>query len=333
MQPIEENTMKKSSIAIALGMALALTVLNVAHAADAAYPTKPIRLIAPFPAGGTSDTIARTLGQKLTEAWGQGVVVDNRGGVGGIVGTTMAARAPADGYTLLVGNVAPVAINGSLYKSLDYNAVRDFAPVTMVAAGPNIVVINPSVKVQSIKELVTYVKGGGKMDFGTSGAGTISHLAAEMFKNMTGVNMLHVPYKGSALIINDLLGGQIQISFSDMPVALPHVKAGKLRALAVTGAKATPLVPGVPSVAEAGVAGYAIDSWWGVLVPTGTPKELTAKLNSELVRILNLQEVKDRFAGLGVEAVPSTQAQFAQTINSEIAKFAKLIKDVGIKIE
>jgi len=333
MQPIEENTMKKSSIAIALGMALALPVLNVAHAADAAYPTKPIRLIAPFPAGGTSDTIARTLGQKLTEAWGQGVVVDNRGGVGGIVGTTMAARAPADGYTLLVGNVAPVAINGSLYKSLDYNAVRDFVPVTMVAAGPNIVVINPSVNVKSIKELVTYVKGGGKMDFGTSGAGTISHLAAEMFKNMTGVNMLHVPYKGSALIINDLLGGQIQISFSDMPVALPHVKAGKLRALAVTGAKATPLVPGVPSVAEAGVAGYAIDSWWGVLVPTGTPKELTAKLNTELVRILNLQEVKDRFAGLGVEAVPSTQAQFAQTINSEIAKFAKLIKDVGIKIE
>ena len=333
MQPIEENTMKTSSIAIALGMALALPVLNVAHAADAAYPTKPIRLIAPFPAGGTSDTIARTLGQKLTEAWGQGVVVDNRGGVGGIVGTTMAARAPADGYTLLVGNVAPVAINGSLYKSLDYNAVRDFVPVTMVAAGPNIVVINPSVNVKSIKELVTYVKGGGKMDFGTSGAGTISHLAAEMFKNMTGVNMLHVPYKGSALIINDLLGGQIQISFSDMPVALPHVKAGKLRALAVTGDKATPLVPGVPSVAEAGVAGYAIDSWWGVLVPTGTPKELTAKLNMELVRILNLQEVKDRFAGLGVEAVPSTQAQFAQTINSEIAKFAKLIKDVGIKIE
>ena len=178
-----------------------------------------------------------------------------------------------------------------------------------------------------------YIKGGGKIDFGTSGAGSISHLAAEMFMNMTGTKMLHVPYKGSALIVNDLLGGQIQISFSDMPVALPHVKAGKLRALAVTGAKSTPLVPGVPSVAEAGIAGYGIDSWWGVLVPTGTPKEITAKLNSELVRVLNTQEVKDRFAGLGVEAVPSTQTQFAQTINSEIAKFAKLIKDVGIKIE
>ncbi len=325
--------MKTTFTAIAAGMALALPAFNAALAADAAYPTKPIRLIAPFPAGGTSDTIARTLGQKLTEAWKQGVVVDNRGGVGGIVGTTMAARAPADGYTLLVGNVAPVAINGSLYKQLEYDAVRDFVPVTMAAAGPNIVVVNPSVKAASIKELVAYIKGGGKIDFGTSGAGSISHLAAEMFKNMTGVSMLHVPYKGSALIINDLLGGQIQISFSDMPVALPHVKANKLRALAVTGAKSTPLVPGVPSVAEAGIAGYAIESWWGVLVPTGTPKDITAKLNSELVRILNTQEVKDRFAALGVEAVPSTQAQFGQTINTEIAKFAKLIKDVGIKIE
>ena len=326
--------MNLSTATIGTGIALAFFAVNSAGAADTGpYPSKPVRLIAPFPAGGTSDTIARTLGQKLTEAWGQGVVVDNRGGVGGIVGTTMAARAPADGYTLLVGNVAPVAINGSLYKSLDYDAVRDFAPVTMVAAGPNIVVVNQSVSVKSNKELVAYVKGGGKMDFGTSGAGTISHLAAEMFKNMTGTSMLHVPYKGSALIINDLLGGQIQISFSDMPVALPHVKAGKLRALAVTGPKSTPLVPGVPSVAEAGVPGYAIDSWWGVLVPTGTPKEVTAKLNTELVRILNLQDVKDRFAGLGVEAVPSTQAQFAQFITSETAKFAKLIKDVGVKIE
>ena len=318
---------------IAAGVCLTF-VLPAAIAAETnSYPTKPIRLIAPFPAGGTSDTIARTLGQKLTEAWGQGVVVDNRGGVGGIVGTTMARHAPADGYTLLVGNVSPVAINGSLYKSLGYDAVRDFAPVTMAAAGPNIVVVNPAVNAKTIKELIALIKGGAKVDFGTSGAGTISHLAGEMFQNMTGTKMLHVPYKGSALIINDLLGGQIQISFSDMPVALPHVKAGKLRALAVTGAKSTPLVPGVPSVAEAGVAGYAIDSWWGVLVPTGTPKEVVAKLNTELVRILNLPEVKDRFAALGVEAVPSTQAQFAQTINSEIAKFAKLIKEVGVRIE
>ena len=326
--------MNISTSIISTGIALAFFAVNTAGAAESApYPSKPVRLIAPFPAGGTSDTIARTLGQKLTEAWGQGVVVDNRGGVGGIVGTTMARHAPADGYTLLVGNVSPVAINGSLYKSLDYDSVRDFVPVTMAAAGPNIIVVNPAVNAKTIKDLITLLKGGAKIDFGTSGAGSISHLAGEMFKNMTGTNMLHVPYKGSALIVNDLLGGQIQISFSDMPVALPHVKAGKLRALAVTSTKPTPLVPGVPSVAEAGVPGYAIDSWWGVLVPTGTPKEVVAKLNTDIVRVLNLQDVKDRFAGLGVETLPSTQAQFAQTINSEIAKFAKLIKEVGVRIE
>ena len=314
-----------------------MSMLLAAHTAVAAdagnYPNKPIRLIAPFPAGGTSDTIARTLGQKLTEAWGQGVVVDNRGGVAGIIGTELAARAPADGYTALVGNVSPVAINVSLYKSLRYDAVRDFVPVTLVAAGPNIVVVNPGVAAKNMRDIVALAKSGVKIDYGSSGAGTISHLAAEMFKNMTGAEMLHVPYKGSSLIINDLLGGQIQISFSDMPVALPHVKAGKLRALAVTGAKPTPLVPGVPTVADSGVPGYAIDSWWGLLVPTGTPKDIAAKLNAECVRILRLPEVNERFANLGVEAIPGTQVQFAQTINSEIAKFSKLIKDVGVRIE
>ena len=243
------------------------------------------------------------------------------------------ARAPADGYTALVGNVSPVAINVSLYKSLRYDAVRDFVPVTLVAAGPNIVVVNPGVAAKNMRDIVALAKSGVKIDYGSSGAGTISHLAAEMFKNMTGAEMLHVPYKGSSLIINDLLGGQIQISFSDMPVALPHVKAGKLRALAVTGAKPTPLVPGVPTVADSGVPGYAIDSWWGLLVPTGTPKDIAAKLNAECVRILRLPEVNERFANLGVEAIPGTQVQFAQTINSEIAKFSKLIKDVGVRIE
>ncbi len=323
--------MKVAAAATGFGLMLASVA---ALAADAgSYPAKPIRLIAPFPAGGTSDTIARTIGQKLAEAWKQSVVIDNRGGVAGIIGTEMAAHAPADGYTALVANVTPVAINGSLYKSLPYNSVRDFAPVTLVAAGPNIVVVNPSVPAKTIKELVVLAKSGVKIDYGSSGAGSISHLAAEMFKNMTGTQMLHVPYKGSALIINDLLGGQIQISFSDMPVALPHVKAGKLRALAVTGAKSTPLVPGVPSMAEAGVPGYAIDSWWGLLVPAGTPKEIAAKLNAETVRVLHLPDVNERFASLGVEAIPGTQEQFAQTINVEIAKYAKLIKDVGIRIE
>ena len=206
--------MNLSTATIGTGIALAFFAVNSAGAADTGpYPSKPVRLIAPFPAGGTSDTIARTLGQKLTEAWGQGVVVDNRGGVGGIVGTTMARHAPADGYTLLVGNVTPVAINGSLYKSLDYDSVRDFVPVTMAAAGPNIIVVNPTVNAKTIKELITLLKSGGKVDFGTSGAGSISHLAGEMFKNMTGTNMLSVPYKGVAPSVTDTIAGRTQIVF------------------------------------------------------------------------------------------------------------------------
>jgi tripartite-type tricarboxylate transporter receptor subunit TctC len=297
------------------------------------YPSKPIRVIAPFPAGGTSDIIARTLGQKLGDAWNQPVIVDNRVGVAGIVGTELASHAPADGYTTLIANVTPVAINGSLYKTLPYNSQRDFAAVTLVAAGPNIVVVNPLFPAKTIKELITVAKSGARIDYGTSGAGSISHLAAEMFKNMTGTEMLHVPYKGGGFIITDLIGRQIQISFADMPVALPQVNAGKLRALAVTSAKASPLAPGVPSVAESGVPGNAIESWWGLLVPAGTPKEIVARLNAELVRILKLPDVRERFAGLGVEPIPSSQEQFTATINAEIAKYSKLIKAVGIRID
>jgi tripartite-type tricarboxylate transporter receptor subunit TctC len=313
------------------GAALALVTPN-AFAAEA-YPIKPIRMIAPYPAGGTSDTIARILGQKLTEAWNMAVVVDNRSGVNGSLGSAIAARSPADGYTLLVGNVGPVAINASLYKSVGYDPVRDFTPVTLAAAGPNIVVVNPSFSVKTIKDLIALAKSGSRINYGSSGPGSISQLAAELFKGMTVTDMTHVPYKGSALIVNDLIGGQIQISFSDMPVALPHVKSTKLRAIAVTSAKATPLVPGVPSIAESGVPGYSIESWWGVLVPAGTSHDLVGKLNTELVRILQLADVKERFASLGVETVPSTQEQFAAYIKSEIAKFSKLIKEVGVKIE
>lgn len=323
--------MKNIVVAAGLGLVFALPAAFAAESAP--YPAKPIRLIAPFPAGGTSDIIARTLGQRLAEALGQAVIVDNRVGVAGIVGTEIASHAPADGYTLLIANVTPAAINRSLYKTLPYDSVRDFAPVTLVAAGPNIVVVNPAFPAKTIKELIVYAKSGARIDYGSSGAGSISHLAAEMFKNMTGTQMLHVPYKGGGLIITDLIGRQIQISFADTPVALPQINAGKLRALAVTSAKASPLVPGVPSIAESGVPGYAIESWWGMLVPAHTAGDIVARLNAEFVRILKLPEVGERFAGIGVEPIPSTQAQFAQTLNAEIGKYSKLIKDVGIRIE
>ena len=300
-----------------------------------AYPSKAIRIIAPFPAGGSSDTIARMMALKLNEAWGQPVVVDNRGGVGGSLGTEIAAKSPPDGYTLLVGNVSPVAINANIYRKLGYDPVRDLVPISLAVTGPQIVVVHPSVPAKNIKELIAAARGRkdkDRLNYGSSGPGSISMLAAELFKRMAKVDMVHIPYKGSALITNDLIGGHLDIVFSDMAVVLPHVKSGRLRALAVTGPKPTPLVPGLPAVAET-VPGFVMESWWGVLAPTGTPDAVVTRLNTELARILQLNDVKDRFASLGVEARSSSAAEFSTLIKAEIARYAKLIKDIGIAPE
>jgi tripartite-type tricarboxylate transporter receptor subunit TctC len=299
------------------------------------YPVKPLRIVAPFPAGGTSDTIARILAQKLSEAWGQPAVVDNRGGVGGSLGTEVAAKSPADGYTLLVGNVSPVAINQNIYRKIGYDPVRDLTPISLAVTAPQIVVVHPSVPAKNIKELIAVARGRkdkDRLNFGSSGPGSISQLSAELFKIMAKVDMVHIPYKGSALITNDLLGGHLDIVFSDMAVVLPHVKANKLRALAVTGATPTPLVPGVPAVADT-VPGFVVESWWGVLGPAGVPEAVVTRLNTELVRILQTADVKERFANLGVEARSSSVADFSALIKAEIARYAKLIKDIGITPE
>jgi tripartite-type tricarboxylate transporter receptor subunit TctC len=299
------------------------------------YPTKAIRIVAPFPAGGTSDTIARIIAQKLSEAWGQPVVVDNRGGVGGSLGTEVAAKSPADGYTLLVGNVSPVAINQNIYRKLGYDPVRDLAPISLAVTAPQIIVVHPSVPAKNIKELIAVARGRkdkDRLNFGSSGPGSISQLSAELFKIMAKVDMVHIPYKGSALITNDLLGGHLDIVFSDMAVVLPHVKGGKLRALAVTGPTSTPLVPGVPAVADT-VPGFVVESWWGVLGPAGVPETVVTRLNTELVRILQTADVKERFANLGVEAKSSSVADFSALIKAEIVRYAKLIKDIGITPE
>jgi tripartite-type tricarboxylate transporter receptor subunit TctC len=318
-----------------LAFLLAASALAVAFASAAQnYPTKPIRLIAPYPPGGTSDIIARLLGQKLTDVWGQQIVVDNRAGANGSIGTELAAKSPADGYTLLVGNMTPIAANPSLYRKLGYDSVRDFAGVSLVAAGPNVLVVNPSLPIKSVKELIAYAKAKpGSLNFGSGGAGSPAHLAGELFKTLTGVSMTHVPYKGTVLSINDLIAGQVQLVFSDAPIALPHVKTGKLRALAVTGAKRTPLMRELPTVAEAGVPGFALDNWWGILVPAGTPKNLVNRINAELVRIMQDADVKSRFANLGVEAIHSTPAEFDAYIKSEYGKLAKVIKDAGAKAD
>jgi len=316
-----------------ISLAILLAALPTIAAAQT-YPTKPIRIVVPFPPGGTSDTIGRILGQKLTEAWKFQTIIDNRGGVAGSLGAAVAAKAPADGYTLLVGNVGPVAINHNIYRNVGYDPLKDFAPITLAVSAPQIVVVHPSVPAKTFKEFAALVKTHkGKINYGSSGPGSISHLSAELYKRMTKTDMLHVPFKGSALITVALLSGEVDVVFSDMAVVLPHVQAGKLRPLAVTSLKPTPLVPGVPSIAESGLPGFSMTSWWGILAPAGTPQPIVTQLNTELVRILQLADVKSAFAVLGVDTVFSTPDEMARLIKSEVAQYSKLIKDIGFKIE
>ena len=316
-----------------ISLAILLAALPTIAAAQT-YPTKPIRIVVPFPPGGTSDTIGRILGQKLTEAWKFQTIIDNRGGVAGSLGAAVAAKAPADGYTLLVGNVGPVAINHNIYRNVGYDPLKDFAPITLAVSAPQIVVVHPSVPAKTFKEFAALVKTHkGKINYGSSGPGSISHLSAELYKRMTKTDMLHVPFKGSALITVALLSGEVDVVFSDMAVVLPHVQAGKLRPLAVTSLKPTPLVPGVPSIAESGLPDFSMTSWWGILAPAGTPQPIVTRLNTELVRILQLADVKSAFAVLGVDTVFSTPDEMARLIKSEVAQYSKLIKDIGFKIE
>jgi tripartite-type tricarboxylate transporter receptor subunit TctC len=296
------------------------------------YPAKAIRMVVPFAPGGTSDIIGRALGQKLSEAWMQPVVMDNRVGVAGSIGAANAAKSPPDGYTLLVGNVGPVAVNNSIYKSTGYDPLKDFTPITLAVTAPQILVVHPSVPAKTFREFMALVKAHkGKITFGSSGPGSISHLSGELYQRMTKTEMLHVPYKASAFITTAVLGGEIDVVFSDMAVVLPHVQAGKLRALAVTGPKPTPLVPGLPSVAESGLPGFSMTSWWGVLGPAGMPQPIVARLNTEFGRILRLADIQKNFATLGVDATTSTPEEFGALIKTEFAKYAKLISDIGIE--
>jgi tripartite-type tricarboxylate transporter receptor subunit TctC len=320
--------MKRTPVA---GIAAAILLATTAASAQE-YPAKAIRMVVPFAPGGTSDIIGRTLGQKLNEAWKQPVVIDNRVGVAGSLGAANVAKSPPDGYTLVVGNVGPVAVNNSVYKTTGYDPLKDFTPVILAVTAPQIVVVHPSVPAKSMKEFNAVVKAQrGKITFGSSGPGSISHLSGELYKRMTKTDMLHVPYKASAFITTALLSGEIDVVFSDMAVVLPHVQANRLRALAVTGAKPTPLVPGLPTVADSGLPGFVMTSWWGVLGPAGMPQPIVARLNNELARILKTAEVQKSFATLGVDATTSTPDEFSALIKTEIAKYSKLISEIGIE--
>lgn len=315
---------------------LALFVMtSVLGAASAqAYPDKPIRMVVPFPAGGTTDILARAVAQKLSESLGQQMIVDNKPGAGGNIGAQEVARAAPDGYTLVMGTVGTHAINPSLYKKMPYDHVKDFAPVSLVASVPNLLVVHPSVPVNSVKELIAYVKANpGKLNFASSGNGTSIHLSGELFKTMTGVQMTHVPYKGSAPAVTDLLGGQVQLMFDNMPSALPHAKGGKLKPLAVTSAKRFPGTPDIPTIAEAGVPGYEASSWFGVLAPAGTPKEIVNKLSTEIAKALKTPEMTKRLEEQGAQAVGSTPEEFAAHIKAETAKWAKVVKESGATVD
>ena len=297
------------------------------------YPAKPVRLIVTYPPAGSSDLMARILGQKLSELWGQPVVVENKAGAAGSIGMEYAAHQAPDGYSFVIGNLGPAVVNPILSK-VPYDVERDFVPVSLIATGPNILVVNPSTPATTLGELIAYARTNpGKLNFGSGGSGSVAHLSGEMFKSQANLDIAHVPYKGGILSVNDLLAGHVQIVFSDALPVMQHIRAGKLRALAVTSPERSPLAPEIPTCAESGLPGLVAVNWWGVLLPAGTPKVIADKFRADLVKVMQDPEVKEKFAALGVEVLSSTPAEFGAYLKSETAKYAKLIKDAGIKGE
>ncbi len=304
------------------------------YGATAGYPDKPIRMIVPFPPGGPTDIVARIIGQKFTERWGQQVVIDNRAGAAGTIGAEIAARAVPDGYTLVMGSTANMAINVSLYRKLPYDPIKDFAPINLAAVTPNLLVVHPGFPAGNVKEFIAVAKAKrGSINYATGGTGTPSHLAAELFKTMAGVEMNHVPYKGSIPALTDIMAGQVTLMFGSMASPLPFHKSGKLKAVAQSGAKRSPAVPDVPTISESGLPGYHVAGWVGVLAPAGTPREIVNKLAKEITQILSLPEVKERYAALGTEPGPATPEDFSAFLKAEITKWAKVIKDSGARID
>ena len=299
-----------------------------------AYPTKSIRVIVGFAPSGGTDIAARTLSQKLAETLGQSIVIDNRPGAGGTIGNALAATAPPDGYTLLMTANGPHAIAPSLYASLPYDIFKDYASISLVATNPYVLLVHPSLPATSVKEFIAWLKANpNQANFSSAGNGTPAHLAGELFKAMASVSMTHVPYKGAAPALTGLMGGQVNVLFSEMLTAAPHLKSGKVRALAVTTSTRTAFLPDLPTISETGLAGYDVSVWYGLLAPAGTPKAIIARLNSEVVHALQTQDVKERFSNMGSTASSSTPAEFDALIKRDYEKWARVIKSAGIKLE
>ena len=304
-----------------------------AHAAEQ-WPTKAIRFICPYTAGGAADIFSRTIGQKLTEALGQTVVIDNRGGANGGIGTELAAHSLPDGYTLLMGNAGPITVNPALYEKLPYDSIKDFAPVTQGTLYMYVLVVPPSFPANTLKNFVALLKAKrGQLSYGSTGVGGGNHLSGEMFNLMTDTKSIHVPYKGSSAALADLLGGQISYMFDTVITSVPQLKAGKLKAFGVTGAKRSSSLPEVPTMDELGLKGFELTQWQGVMVPAGTPREIVMRLHDEVVKALKLPDVIDRLATQGGnELVGNTPEQFAQVIRSDLAKYRKLVREANIKV-
>lgn len=299
-----------------------------------AYPVKPVRLIVGVPPGGTTDVVARLVGQNLTEQLGQQVVIENRGGAGGNIGAEIVAKAPPDGYTLFLATIGTMAINPSLYAKMPFDTLRDFAAISQLTSMPQLLVVHPSIPAKNVKELIAYGKANpGKLNFASGGSGTAIHLAGELFKTMAGVEMVHVAYKGSGPAMTDLIGGQVSLMFDQILTALPQTQSGRVRALAVTTAQRSPAAPSIPTLAEAALPGYDVTTWHGLLAPAGTPKEIVYRLSIETAKALQNADIRAKFASQGVDPVSSTPDQFAAMMKIEIEKWRKVIAASGTKLE
>ena len=318
---------------IRMAWPLLVGVLMLASSAAAetqAYPTKPVRYICPFPAGGGVDIVTRIIGTRLSQIWGQPVIVDNRAGAGGTIGAGVAAKAPPDGYTLLMGGAGTMSIGPALYGELPYNSMKDFAPISFIGITPMVLVVHPSIPAKSIGELIAYGKSNpGKIKYASAGVGSILHLTMEMFRTRVGIDVVHVPYKGAAPAVNDLLGGHVLAMVGDVPLLYPHIQGGRMRALAITTTKRSPRLSDVPTVAESGFAGFEAIFWYATFAPAAVPQPIVAKINADLATALNVPEVKQRLSDAGVDVSTSTPAQLAAFVRADSIKWAKVVKESG----